>query len=233
MIRCIDVETSGLEATDAIVEIGWCDLTQDADGKWTFGLPQQVLVNPLRPIPPVASAIHHIVDADVRDAPALKEALEEHKIIAPVIEGYAAHNAAFEAMFLKLDPLICTWRTAIHMARSAPGHKLQELRYWLKLDVDREVADKGHRAGPDAYVCAALLTRMLNAGKMSVREMIVASGKPVDLPRFHFGMHANKPVEEIPDGYLEWCMKQGDMDPDVKFTAFQELGRRRTKGGKS
>jgi exodeoxyribonuclease X len=233
MIRAVDVETLGLEPDSGICEIGWCDLVE-LDGKWTFGMPMSTLVNPGKPIPPAASAIHHIVDADVMGAPTLEQAL-------PLLEFdsghyYAAHFASFEASFLPdLKPLICTWKVGVTLAPNAPGHKLQELRYWLRLDVDRALADQAHRAGPDAYVCAAFLARMLNSGKMGFRDMATLSGGPVVLPYLTFGMHAMKPVHgwtgdpegswsyDVPSDYFEWMLKQKDMDPNALHTAREVL----------
>jgi exodeoxyribonuclease X len=132
---------------------------------------------------------------------------------------YAAHRAAFEQSFLPgVGPFICTWKVAVTLAPNAPGHSLQELRYWLKLDVDRAIADRAHRAGPDAYVCAALLLRMLASGKMTVEQMIELSAGPVVLPKLHFGKHAGVPVREVPRDYWQWCLRQ-EMDADVLHTA--------------
>jgi hypothetical protein len=36
-----------------------------------------------------------------------------------------------------------------------------------------------------------------------------------------------KPVAEVDAGYLEWMLKQQDMDVDAKHTAMVELQRRR------
>jgi exodeoxyribonuclease X len=229
MIRVLDVETTGLESTSAIVEIGWCDVTEK-DGMWTAGAPLSGLVNPEAPIPPVASAVHHIVDADVKDAPALADFIADSDLFPHAIKVFAAHRAEFEATFLKSAPWICTWKVAVTLAPNAPGHKLQELRYWLGLEVDRAEADKPHRAGPDAYVCAALLARMLNSRKMTVEEMVTLSAGPVVLPFLTFGKHAMKPIQEIPTDYLDWMAKQRDMDVNALHTARHHLKLRMEEG---
>lgn len=223
-IRCIDIETLGLTPDNPICEIGWCDVESCDHGAWSFGTPNSVLVNPEQPIPAIASAVHHIVDADVKDAPSLADALADSDVINDGIDLYVAHNSRFEQLFLpQIKKWGCTYRLAVTHAPLAPGHKLQELRHWLRLDLDRSIADQSHRAGPDAYVCAALLARMMANLALTPERVMEISAGPVVLPRLHFGMHAGKPCTEIPDGYWTWCLKQETMDPDVKHTAFHFL----------
>ena len=67
-VRCIDIETTGTDlARDAIVEIGSVDLQRDK----TITNFRETLVNPGVPVPPAASAVHHLIDADLATAPPL------------------------------------------------------------------------------------------------------------------------------------------------------------------
>jgi DNA polymerase-3 subunit epsilon len=64
-----DLETTGINiAADRIVEISY--LKVDLGGNETS---RTILVNPEMPIPPAATAVHGITDADVKDAPAFGE----------------------------------------------------------------------------------------------------------------------------------------------------------------
>lgn len=212
VIRVIDFETTGLPPDAAVCEVGWCDIT---DG--VIGTPVSMLCNPGRPIPPDAMAVHHITEADVADAPPFAE-VTRHLDGADVL---AAHRCEFERHFFDgSKPWVCTWKVAIRLAPRAPGHSNQILRYWLKLAVDAALASPPHRAGPDAYVTAHLLARML--AKLSVEEMVALTAEPALLPYFAFGKHAMRPIEEVPDDYLDWCLRQ-DMDADVKHTCRHHL----------
>lgn len=220
IIRCIDVETLGLEPTDGVCEIGWCDILITEGEPMMIGGVDSILVNPGKPIPPAACAVHHIVDSDVATAPTITEAM------AIVCDGephiFAAHHADFERGFMPSladRRWICSYKVAVTIAPDAPEHKLQTLRYWAKLEVDRLAASPPHRAGPDAYVCAALLARMM--GKMSVDDMVDISSRPVLLPKVLFGEHAMKPWSEVPQSYLSWIIhkSKGPWDPDVLHTA--------------
>jgi exodeoxyribonuclease X len=112
LIRVIDIETTGTDpANDAIIEIASVDLVRG--GGITNAM--DTLVRPGKPIPPRASAVHHIVDEDVANAPALAEVVDRFR----GADFYVVHNCEFEASFfaaqgIELGPSICTykWRSA-------------------------------------------------------------------------------------------------------------------------
>jgi hypothetical protein len=86
--------------------------------------------------------------------------------------------------------------------------------------------ERNHSALWDAYVTAAILRRAFADGA-TVEQMVEVSNQPALLPRFTFGKHAMKPIEQIDSGYLDWILCQNDMNEDVRHTAFAELQRRR------
>jgi exodeoxyribonuclease X len=204
-----------------------CDLLSVAEPEQWVILPEEArFVDPQRPIPPTSSAVHHIVDEDVRGAIQWPEAAAW---LASGSENiFVAHNARFELSFFNPPESrwIDTYKVALFVAPHAPAHNLQTLRYWAKLQVDRARAAPPHRAGPDTYVTAHLLKRLL--GKLSIEEMIRISAGPAILPRFTFGKHAMKPLPEVPSDYLEWMVRQDEMDADAKATAAHHLNLRAT-----
>lgn len=122
-IRCVDFETTGTPTADvrhALCEVGWCDVSFDeadmADGFAVpiLSQPQGFLVNPGRPIPPEAMAVHHISDADVAGAPGPDVACRT--LATGDIAYYAAHNAEFEAEFFgSAVTWICTYKVALRL----------------------------------------------------------------------------------------------------------------------
>lgn len=69
-IRVIDFETTGFPPKASVVEVGWTDVTIsacDIDISDTHAM----LVNPGRPIPPEATAIHGITNQMIAGAPRL------------------------------------------------------------------------------------------------------------------------------------------------------------------
>lgn len=221
IIRCIDFETTGIptpEDKHAIVEIGWCDLK---DGE--VGEPSAVLCNPGRPIPHEAMAVHHITDEmiDVGNASGDLSVLGEPAY-------FAAHHADFERQFFEtLIPLICTWKVALRLWPDASSHSLQFLRYHLGLPVRLDLAAMPHRAGPDAYVCAHLMRRIINDDRASIDDMIRWSSGHALLPRCPMGKHRGKKWEDVPSDYLQWVIGAPDMDAGIKANAKHHLGKRK------
>ncbi|MCF3974565.1 3'-5' exonuclease [Paracoccus salsus] len=97
-LTCVvfDTETTGLEPTDRIVQIAGVRI---ARGKLT-GERFETLVNPGRPIPPGATAIHHVTDEMVADAPDMTAALTAFHHFAED-SVLIAHNAPFDMGLLR------------------------------------------------------------------------------------------------------------------------------------
>lgn len=218
-IRVTDLETTGIEPTDAVVEIAAWDVVVDG-GRASIEEWGDVLVNPGRPIPPEVSAIHHLVDEDVAGRMKFDDAVRPAMIGA---DAFCAHNAKFERQWITKDltgdrPWICTLRCAYRVWPDAPSHSNQALRYWLApAGLDREIAAVAHRAGPDAYVTAFTLRELLK--KATVSDLIEWSSQPAILPRVQFGKHRGMKWTDVPVDYLSWILRQADMDEDVKHTA--------------
>ncbi|HUD11479.1 MAG TPA: exonuclease domain-containing protein [Candidatus Saccharimonadia bacterium] len=240
-IVVIDTETTGLDAAkDAVVELAMVPVTvaeldvskgNDQAQQWSIGRGHDTYVNPQRPIPPETSAVHHIVDADVAEAPLLGTAIidcayvvAQHGATTEARYICAAHNAPFDRAFLsplKAYKWVCTYRCSLHLWPDAPGFGNQVLRYWLGLKVPhlgdayypRSVFP--HSALYDAYVTAALLLKQLETH--SVSQLLELSETPVILRTCRFGKHAGTPWAQVPKDYLSWASKQ-TFDGDVKFT---------------
>ena len=220
MIVVVDTETTGLDpVTDRVVEIACVPPS---------GHGARSLVYPRRPIPPEASAVHHIIDADVAGAPDLGDALSlalfPHSV--DEVEIFAAHNARFDRDFLPMlhdKKWIDTWRCAMHVWPDAPAFGNQVLRYWLGIDLPREGA---HRALQDATVTWHILGRLMD--ERTVDDLLKLSTKAVVLRKVGFGKHFGSLWADVPLDYLEWCARQ-DFDPDVKFTVKSELARRASR----
>ena len=233
-IRVIDYETTGTQEDDdaEIIEYGAYDLTASEDGaSWFVGRSVSSLIRPRNPIPPEARAVHHISDADVQDAPSLREMLGELLDGADIC---AAHNAKFEEHFTPDKSLrwICTYKCALIVWPDAPGHSNQCLRYWLGVDADDgfypNLSMPPHRALPDAYVTAFILKRLLI--ERPVDDLLTISRYPALIGVMRFGKHKGTKFEDAPCSYLEWIRDQSDMNEDTKFTARYWLQKRAKAG---
>lgn len=220
----VDCETTGTEDTDEVVEVAAARL--DFIGEITEIYSS--LVQPTIPIPPEASAIHHITDEMVAGAPRLGSVLGEVEMGGSL---FVAHNVRFDRRYLSLSgDWICTYKLALQVWPDAPGHSNQVLRYWLGLEGPPPEAGHPHRALYDVFVTARLFQRIMETARLSTDEMIAISAQPALLPCFRFGKHANVPISEVPRDYLRWIVEKSaageDFDEDVIHTARHHYERR-------
>jgi exodeoxyribonuclease X len=256
LIRCIDLETTGLPPDDprdpnphGIMEIGWCDFDHATR---RIAPPAGELVNPGRAVTIEARAVHHISDADVEGAigPSLACLILMGAKPRPLFpdgsgstatEGvpdyFCAHNIDHEKKFFGGGeiPWLCTYKSALRVWPEAPGHKLQELRYFLDVDSDpdflQDLAAYPHRAPDDAYVCAFILRKMIRAmvgsDEFKTEEEAIAkiahwSKGPALLymcwMKKHKGVPWSQVAREDPE-YLLWIWNKSEVkDRDIRAT---------------
>lgn len=138
LIRVFDIETTGIDPKDhRVLEIAAYDLDTD---KNTIARVGAQLVSPGRDIPPEASAVHHIIKADLEDAVLFDQAWAQFTQGAPTV--FAAHNCEFEQGYLEAPAgtrWICTLKGSLRAWPDAPAHGNQALRYYHKFDDRHEV----------------------------------------------------------------------------------------------
>lgn len=172
-VLALDTETTGTGDDARIVEVGWAGLVDGGplDGGSTWG--GAALVNPGVPIPPEATAVHGIGDADVRDAPSLRDEAEKILALVRSADVLAGYNWPFDASMFYRE-LGEAWRTAIAGKPILDGLVVVRLndvgRYWPgkgrhKLDavckrIGVEVAAAQHRAAGDALRALQVLTKL-------------------------------------------------------------------------
>jgi exodeoxyribonuclease X len=227
MIHVIDTETTGMDpATAEVVELACVDL--ERGDAWS------ALIKPAGPIPPQASAVHHLTADDFGVAYSdLPEAWRAMVTSMGTAHVYAAHNAEFDSGFLKTftgqevehevgrvqtrGNWLCTWRCALHLFPDAPGYSNQVLRYHLGLKPFMPEGLAPHRALYDTLVTAELLRVMLTM--RPVDDLLMLQHQPVVLKTCGFGKHRGTPWSEVPRDYLQWIVRNGEFDRDTLHTA--------------
>jgi DNA polymerase III epsilon subunit family exonuclease len=134
-----DTETTGLAATDRIVEIA-CARVESGRVVDKF----EMLVNPEMSIPPAASGVHGIYDRDVANAPLIAEVIEAFRRFVGAYP-LVAHNAAFDVRMLRAEarrtrsllpfsPVVCSLKALRKLIPKLPMYKLDALIecYWVK-----------------------------------------------------------------------------------------------------
>lgn len=213
----VDLETTHPEPEKAKI-IEWAIVGECIDDS------MRRLVNPGVPIPPETSAIHHIIDADVKDVPTwdkqqshVKELLEQGDILV-------AHNKDLEEALLgglvPGKPWLCTYRCALRQWPDAPAHNNEALRYWLEIGDDRgrRYMQRPHSAHHDAVVTSGILRKLLAA--QSLQTLLNWSRELPVLPRCPIGAYRGLKWKDVPTDYLEWILfKAYDMRADIKSAA--------------
>lgn len=179
-----DLETTGtVPGVDQIVEIGAV--------RFVDGQPEAVfatLVDPLRPIPPGASAVNGISDDMVKGKPTIDTLLDSFAAFCGD-DVLVAHNAPFDAQFLTADIkrhessaprglILDTLPIARKVFPGLPNYKLGTLIQHLKIPTT-----DFHRAEEDASYCGHLFFQMIKRISIGgqapqVGNLVALTGKP-------------------------------------------------------
>lgn len=234
LFRSVDLETSDMGPPNGeVVEVGWTDIVFDTDtAECQIGEPQAELFKPFVPMKPENIAIHHITNEMVAGRPPCTKLDLKRIMGAGDPMCIVAHNWAFEHQWITHEILardtplwpICTMKAAPHVYPAATAHSNQALRYFLGLQLDDALAMPPHRAGPDSYVTAHVLAAMLK--KHSVRQMVQWTAEPRFYPTCPLKKHRGEAWDVVPADYLQWVIRDKEIDDDLKFAARSELERR-------
>lgn len=239
VIRSIDFETTAKEPENAeIIEIGVTDVV------WFPSLKEATihahggrLYNAPKGIPVEVQAVHHIQPHMVAGMPACDDVTLKAMALGDMGHGapmfLVAHNAEYERHWL--TPEVCgdvywidTFKCALRIWEDAPGHSNQVLKYHLGLGVlPDDLALPAHRAGPDTYVTAHILVKMLETQRVS--HLVHWTTLPRYYPTCPLKKHKGQRWADIPADYLVWMLRADKemVGDDLKFAAQVELDARR------
>ena len=235
-ILFLDTETTDLDSGTRMIQLAYKNrLTGDTVNEY-FKPPKEISIG--------AMSIHHVTNKMVANKPAF-EGSQFKKDLETLLESYilVAHNALFDIGVLqnegiKTKEYIDTLRVARHLIDS-PEHKLQYLRYLLKLNVE----GLAHDAWGDILVLEALFEYLFPVVKekfmlLTDEEVLIKmkelTATPVPLKNFTFGKYNGKTFEEVSQmdkGYLDWLYNSESSKPkeeqneDMIFTLKFYLGK--------
>lgn len=238
LFRVIDLETSDLAPPASVIEIGFTDLLYEPETKTVeITQPQSKLFRPREPLKPENIAIHHLTDAMLAGYPECTEDDLKAVVRAEFPSFIVAANSAFEKQWIHRDitapfgeraapKWLCTVKAAARLFPDAESHANQAMRYRLGLDLPEHLAMPPHRAGPDSYVTAHVLAKFLEMGTR-VSHMVHWEELPKWMPVCPIGKQwKGKPWAEVEESFLNWVLRQPDMDGDICHWVRVELERR-------
>lgn len=248
-IVALDLETTSNNPREArIVQLAFVEIFPDGHEKtWSHRF------NPGVPIPPDATAVHGLTDADVAQEPAFKDAAAN---LAKGFTGvdFLGYNVAYDLEVLDWELQrvgVTTWSYSVAVIVDA-------LRLWQVLEprtltdaVTRWVGkapDGMHDAMIDVHATISVLQGQL--ATLKDRRPPITNGAPVTPQQLsdlisppvagavdrggriirvdgqlvaNFGKHSGTPLAQIDRSYLEWIVGKSTMHPDVKRTVAQFL----------
>ena len=225
MLVFLDTETTGLEPNDRICALGFvCD--DDIHHE---------LINPAKKVPPSASAIHHITNEMLTEAPifAISKSDSKLKNLNTLENTFISHNAPFDLEMLQKEGItwqgnvIDTLKCSKALMDDLDGYSLQFLRYELRL-YRNELEffnDYGIAITPHHPLSDALHTKMIYEYLLDLadeEELIALSQSRLLLSKLPFGKYAKKRIETVAlkdPLYLKWMLESlMDMDEDLRYS---------------
>jgi DNA polymerase-3 subunit epsilon len=220
-----DTETTGVKPDrDRIIEIA----AYDPERNQRF----EKFVNPGCPIPPEATAIHHITNDMVASASSFAIVGAE---FIDFCEGevvlIAHNNDSFDYQFLRIEferhalqmpawKFLDSLKWARRYRPDLPRHTLQFLR-----EIYEIAANNAHRALDDVIVLHQLFQSLID--DLSIEDVYALLNNPRTIQSMPFGKHQGQPLNQIPRSYIQWLASSGAFEkPENKELKdnFQRLG---------
>lgn len=235
-IAIIDLETTGVNVgTDKIIEIAIVKFLPGADQP----LKKRKLINPGKPIPEAASAVHGITDEMVKDAPTFEKVADELRQFLDNCDlaGYNSNRFDIpmlmeEFMRIRLDFFKTDGRKLLDVQKIFHMMEQRTLSAAYRFYCNKEL-DNAHSAEADVNatweVLLAQIDRYPQMGDTvdSILKFI-GDEEIVDFARrfvmengvevFNFGKHKGKAVADVlrdEPSYYDWMMK-GDFPLHTK-----------------
>lgn len=225
MLVFLDTETTGLEVNDRICSLGFIEEDEV----------HYELINPMKKIPPSASAVHHITNEMVKESPVFSTSKSFEKLIALNTPEtiLVSHNAPFDLAMLQKEGItwqgkvIDTLKCSKALMDDLEGYSLQFLRYELRLYRQEEdfFRDYGVDITPHHPLSDALHAKMIYEYLLDLADeeiLVEMSQSRLLLKRLPFGKYAKKSIESIAlkdAPYLKWMLESlMDLDEDLRYS---------------
>ena len=205
----LDTETTGLDAEDRLVEVGY---------RTTGGLVVSERFKAPVPVKVGAMAVNHISNKMLEDCRPFGGTPTHEELFRMAESGeyvLVAHNAPFDLAMLAKEGIhfkkyIDTKKMshALDPNQEMESHRLQYLRYYYGVELPNAGA---HTAEGDIAVLEAVFHCLHEKlGKPSIDELMAMSNRPVLHTKFKFGKYNGNDIASVAavnPGYLEWLLK--------------------------
>lgn len=169
------------------------------------------------PISYAAMAVHHILDADLEDQPSYTDFSLPQETIYIIGHNIDYDIAAIQRCGVDTSNIkaICTLALARQVWPQAEAHNISALIYMIAKGSDkaREILKGAHRADADIILTANILMHILHHFKVQTVEELFEASEHARIPQvIGFGKHKGTRIEDLPQDYIQWLLKQADLD---------------------
>lgn len=209
----LDTETTSVDEPE-VIQLGYMGPVRQLTAA---GLDESVQVARFKPSKPIslgAMAVHHIIEADLADAPAWRG----EWALPYGTEYLVGHNIDFDWKAIGQPHVarICTLALSRSLWPDLDSHSLSALTYhFTEHSEARDLLRNAHDAGRDVELCCRLILHILRAlpHVSSWHELWQASEKARVPSKFWFGKYDGRLIREIrreDPGYIHWCLTKCD-----------------------
>lgn len=166
-------------------------------------------------------AVHHILESDIQDKPnfATFELPSETTYIIGHNIDYdirAIEQCGVDTSKIKA---ICTLALSRLVWPDAEAHNISALIYMISKGSEkaRNMLKGAHRADADIILTANILMHILYHLKIQTIEELYEASEDARIPRtINFGKHRGTAIHELPADYIQWLLRQEDLDPYLR-----------------
>jgi len=174
-----------------------------------------------QPVSYAAMAVHHILESDLVGQPFYNEfqlPAQTTYIIGHNVDYDIAAIARCGVDVSQLKP-ICTLALARHVWENAEAHNISALIYLISKGSDkaREMLKGAHRADADIILTANILMHIIHQLNIQDIEQLYIVSEEARIPKsITFGKHKGTAIQDLPADYIQWLMRQDDLDPYLR-----------------
>lgn len=174
-----------------------------------------------QPISYAAMAVHHILESDLVDQP-LYTSFELPADTTYIIGHNVDYDmAAIARCGVETQDIkaICTLALARKVWPQANAHNISALIYLISKGSDkaRELLKGAHRADADIILTANILMHIVHHLNIhNIDDLYLASEQARIPTKINFGKHKGSLIQDLPHDYINWLLRQDDLDPYLK-----------------
>lgn len=173
------------------------------------------------PISYAAMAVHHILEADLEGQPHYSSFRLPEDTIYMIGHNIDYDLRAIEKCGVDTAHIkaICTLALARRVWPDAEAHNISALIYMISKGSDkaRQMIKKAHRADMDIILTANILNQIVHQLNIQSLEELYLASEEARIPRsLNFGKHKGTLLSELPADYVQWLLRQTDLDPYLR-----------------